>query len=110
MMMEPRKDLEGLGIGVDNAVKPQGIYKDLLLILQEVQTSQSEEWEQRPGWEKVACAPVKNHNLAPRDALAILEIFGIMSDRGFDLPATFQFLFDEFTRLRWVEILTHGTG
>lgn len=86
-----------------------GLFKELILILHKAALSESEEWEQRPDWESAICVPVKNHALAPRDALAILEVFGIMSDRGFDLPEIFKVLFDDFTKLRWAEILTHGT-
>lgn len=44
-----------------------------------------EPWETGIEWRHKVCEPIIEHRLTPRDARAILEKFGQMADRGFDI-------------------------
>lgn len=44
---------------------------------------------------KTVFSPVIKHNIAPRSAYAILEIFGILCDQGFDVETMLEFIVNE---------------
>jgi len=44
--------------------------------------SDSMDWETEDDWKDKVCQPIIDYNLAPRDALAILEFFGKLGDEG----------------------------
>ena len=61
-------------------------------ILKEARSSKSLSWETKEGWEKILASPVIRHNMAPRQALAILEVFGEMADNGEDILNALQYV------------------
>lgn len=57
-------------------------------------------------WEQWVASPVVTHNLSPRKARALLEVFGLLSDRGIDLS---EALFTEaFNILGHEEVIRNG--
>jgi hypothetical protein len=63
--------------------------------LEEAKLETSLEWEKVNGWERIVSEAVIKYPLAPRQARAILEVFGILSARGIDVVALAQDLLDE---------------
>ena len=70
--------------------------KALDIILFVARLHKSLGWESSNDWEKVVSHPVIKHVLAPRQAHAILELFGTLADYGIDINKIIKKLFEEY--------------
>lgn len=56
-----------------------------IIELEESKSEKSLEWEMLDGWEKIVSEAVIKYPLAPREARAILEVFGIIKQLGLNV-------------------------
>jgi hypothetical protein len=55
----------------------------------------SQKWETQDGWERIVSEAVIKYPLAPREARAILEVFGILAMRGINTVRLAQKILNE---------------
>lgn len=71
-------------------------YNNIKNIIAQGQGPGSFDWESTNVYKDVICAPIVYHQLAPRKARAILELFGILSDFGINVNTITEKIFNTY--------------